>query len=243
MSRVPSQIIPMLALLLSGSVFGMVGEGAAGSSPEQPGSEHPNVVVILADDLGYGDLGCTGSREVPSPQLDALAKQGCFCGRAYASRSYLAPHWPLESESLQQNHEVVPHHANGSVARERMHDEGGVRVPLTVRPSSGRKAAPLCSAIVSLMDILPTLLEMNGVPVLASQLRCTNAVMASAATVFPMSPSRWQGTAESLLSTCSPRLCPEILFPPFDPRSFGSAHLIFRNPCPHTNNTNLHNNT
>src|SRR6478752_2866666 len=35
----------------------------------------PNVLFVLADDLGYSDLGCYGS-EIPTPNLDALAKNG-----------------------------------------------------------------------------------------------------------------------------------------------------------------------
>ena len=35
-----------------------------------------NFVIILADDLGYGDLGCYGNREVPTPALDQLAAAG-----------------------------------------------------------------------------------------------------------------------------------------------------------------------
>ena len=36
----------------------------------------PNVVVIVADDLGYGDLGCTGAAKIRTPNLDKLASQG-----------------------------------------------------------------------------------------------------------------------------------------------------------------------
>lgn len=36
----------------------------------------PNIVIILADDLGYGDLGCYGATEVATPQIDRLAKRG-----------------------------------------------------------------------------------------------------------------------------------------------------------------------
>ncbi len=36
----------------------------------------PNIVFIMADDLGYGDLGCYGNKRVNTPHIDALAKQG-----------------------------------------------------------------------------------------------------------------------------------------------------------------------
>ena len=39
----------------------------------------PNLIVILADGLGYGDLGCYGSEDMKTPHLDQLAKEGtCF---------------------------------------------------------------------------------------------------------------------------------------------------------------------
>jgi hypothetical protein len=40
-------------------------------------SRRPNIVFIVADDLGYADLGCYGGREPVSPVLDRLAAGGC----------------------------------------------------------------------------------------------------------------------------------------------------------------------
>src|SRR5512145_626850 len=40
-----------------------------------PAAEKPNILLILADDLGWSDLGCYGG-EIPTPQLDALAGGG-----------------------------------------------------------------------------------------------------------------------------------------------------------------------
>ena len=39
-------------------------------------AEQPNVVLIFADDLGYGDLGCYGATKVQTPNIDRLAKRG-----------------------------------------------------------------------------------------------------------------------------------------------------------------------
>src|SRR5690606_23954796 len=38
----------------------------------QPGARRPNVILVITDDQGYGDLGCHGNTELPTPALDAL---------------------------------------------------------------------------------------------------------------------------------------------------------------------------
>ena len=49
--------------------------GENGNTPDK-NSPKPNVIVILADDLGYGDLQCYGARNVQTPHVDRLAQQG-----------------------------------------------------------------------------------------------------------------------------------------------------------------------
>lgn len=51
----------------------------------------PNIVLIVADDLGYGDLGSYGSRLIKTPHLDALAAQGIRFTDAYAGASVCSP--------------------------------------------------------------------------------------------------------------------------------------------------------
>ena len=51
----------------------------------------PNIVFILADDLGYGDLGCYGQEKIATPHLDALAASGVRFTSAYAGASVCAP--------------------------------------------------------------------------------------------------------------------------------------------------------
>jgi arylsulfatase A-like enzyme len=51
----------------------------------------PNVLVIVADDLGYGDLGVHGGKSVPTPNIDALAAGGVRCTSGYVSAPYCSP--------------------------------------------------------------------------------------------------------------------------------------------------------
>lgn len=51
----------------------------------------PNVVLILADDLGYGDIGCYGQQRISTPHIDALAHEGVRFTQFYAGASVSAP--------------------------------------------------------------------------------------------------------------------------------------------------------
>ena len=48
----------------------------------------PNVIVVLFDDLGSGDLGCTGSQAIRTPRLDGLAREGALFRNAYSASPY-----------------------------------------------------------------------------------------------------------------------------------------------------------
>ena len=51
----------------------------------------PNVVIILADDLGYGDLGCYGHPTIRTPRLDRMAAEGKRLTDFYAAASVCTP--------------------------------------------------------------------------------------------------------------------------------------------------------
>lgn len=51
----------------------------------------PNVVFILADDLGYGELGCYGQEKIPTPNIDKLASEGTMFTRHYSGAPVCAP--------------------------------------------------------------------------------------------------------------------------------------------------------
>jgi len=54
-------------------------------------ADKPNVIFILADDLGYGDLGCYGQKEIQTPHIDRLAAEGMKFTHFYAGASVCAP--------------------------------------------------------------------------------------------------------------------------------------------------------
>src|SRR5438874_7633768 len=51
----------------------------------------PNVIFILSDDLGYGDLGCFGQKLIKTPNIDKLAAEGMRFTDAYAGNTVCAP--------------------------------------------------------------------------------------------------------------------------------------------------------
>lgn len=54
-------------------------------------ASRPNVVFILADDLGYGDLGCYGNKDIRTPHIDSLAQQGVRFTRFYSNGPECTP--------------------------------------------------------------------------------------------------------------------------------------------------------
>lgn len=64
--------------------------GAAASARE-PQVTRPNVIFMLADDLGYGDLGCYGQKRIQTPHLDRLAREGMRFTDFYAGSTVCAP--------------------------------------------------------------------------------------------------------------------------------------------------------
>ena len=51
----------------------------------------PNLILIFADDLGYGDVGCYGGTLVPTPAIDSLARDGVRCTDGYVTAPVCAP--------------------------------------------------------------------------------------------------------------------------------------------------------
>lgn len=78
--------LPGISLLLVylACMGSFIGTGAAADSP-------PNVVIFLADDLGWGDLGCQGHPRIQTPHLDQFAKQGMRLTQCYSACPVCSP--------------------------------------------------------------------------------------------------------------------------------------------------------
>jgi len=76
--------------ILGGSAVFSAGRRALGSETGR-GRRRPNLVVILADDLGYGDVGCYGNRRIRTPNLDALAAGGVRFTDFHSSGAVCSP--------------------------------------------------------------------------------------------------------------------------------------------------------
>ena len=82
--------------------------------------ERPNILVIVADDLGYGDIGVQGRQAVPTPNIDALAASGIRCTNGYVSAPYCSPSRAGLLTGRYQTrfgHEFNPHDGDPSDAR------------------------------------------------------------------------------------------------------------------------------
>ena len=74
------------AVVLAGTAL-LAAPGTAAAQPDRL----PNILFILADDLGINDLGCYGRKDQPTPHLDKLARQGARFTTAYAAQSVCSP--------------------------------------------------------------------------------------------------------------------------------------------------------
>jgi hypothetical protein len=84
----------------------VVVDGAAHDAPAAPPGSRPNIVYIMADDLGYGDLPAYGATDMKTPHIDRLGQEGVrftqFYGDTWCAPSrvslmsgrYPQPRWP-----------------------------------------------------------------------------------------------------------------------------------------------------
>lgn len=82
-SRIVIRLVSLFLVVL-GTADALLGaeKGSAG---------RPNILLIVADDLGYGDVGAHGCRDIPTPHLDSIAASGVRCTSGYVSAPQCGP--------------------------------------------------------------------------------------------------------------------------------------------------------
>ena len=108
--------LPILWMALLTSCAGWSGLGANGPVP-------PNIVVILADDLGYGDLGCYGHPTIRTPHLDRMAREGARFTEFYSAAEVCTPsraalltgRYPIRSGMCHNQFRVLRNNSTGGL--------------------------------------------------------------------------------------------------------------------------------
>lgn len=100
-----------------------------------PAADRPNIIFILADDLGYGDLGCYGQKLIKTPHIDRLASEGIRFTQAYAGGPVCVPSRCVLMTGRHNGHtrarDNVPHYSTylqeGDLTIARMLQQAGYR--------------------------------------------------------------------------------------------------------------------
>jgi len=82
-------------LVLVWTVCLSLGSAVLPESVEAAARPKPNIVLLVADDLGYGELGAYGAAGIPTPSIDALARSGSDSRMATCPARYARPVEPV----------------------------------------------------------------------------------------------------------------------------------------------------
>lgn len=100
------KIVPFLC----GCLFNSYSSNAGNSERDKP-----NIIFIMADDLGYGDLGCYGQQKIETPNIDKLASEGIHFTQAYAGGPVCTPSRSVLMTGLHNGHtparDNIPHYS------------------------------------------------------------------------------------------------------------------------------------
>ena len=91
-------------LIFAAALGGLLTPLSTARASEAP---RPNIIFVLTDDLGYGDLGCYGQKIVPTPNLDRMAAEGIRFTQAYAGNNCCAPSRCALMTGLHSGHGTV----------------------------------------------------------------------------------------------------------------------------------------
>ena len=96
-------LVVIVLVLAFAPCFSSFAAEAAGGEKARP----PNIIFILADDLGYGDVGCYGQKQIQTPFIDRLAAEGTRFTQCYAGSTVCAPSRCTLMTGLHTGHGIV----------------------------------------------------------------------------------------------------------------------------------------
>ena len=110
-----------------------------------PDAEHqpdrpPNIVFVLADDLGYGDLGCYGQTGFATPRIDQLAAEGTRFTDFYAGCTVCAPSRCVLMTGRHTGHAFIRGNGKDNLRPEEGSMAGSSVTNDTYRPATGERA-------------------------------------------------------------------------------------------------------
>src|SRR2546428_5825273 len=105
--RKVSRTVARLVLFCSWCLGAIAEPGASIEAARPAAPRMPSIIFILADDLGYGDLGCYGQTRIKTPNLDQLAAEGVRFTDFYAGSTVCAPSRCALMTGLHTGHALV----------------------------------------------------------------------------------------------------------------------------------------
>ncbi len=113
MKTAPAVCFAVLSVILTLALL-PVSQAAEGKASDQP----PNLVFIMADDLGYGHLGCYGQEKIKTPFIDQMAAEGLRFTNAYAGSAVCAPARSTLMSGLHTGHSPIRNNGAGNTIQD-----------------------------------------------------------------------------------------------------------------------------
>lgn len=120
----PRHLLHRISALAVTSFIAIFAQALYATSLEAASFDRPNIILILADDLGYGDLGCYGQELIQTPRLDQMAAEGLRFTDFYAGNTVCAPSRAVLMTGRHMGHVHVRGNAGGTdMSRQTLRDD------------------------------------------------------------------------------------------------------------------------
>src|SRR5690606_4884781 len=87
----PIRFLHRMATLILSAALAALSLASGNSADSAETARRPHIVLLLADDLGWGELGCYGQQKIPTPNIDRLAREGMRFTQHYSGAPVCAP--------------------------------------------------------------------------------------------------------------------------------------------------------